>query len=199
MKILVGIAALLLSSVSQAAYIQCTPGQADTVVNAIGTSATFTCNAGAGLSAGSGDDNVLGDGYTITSVNLRLSGTFQDNNAVNGQTYSVVYTGVEGSSQFAVPAISCTASAAGDSNNQALGSCVSTSASAAVAGSPDALSSFTVTVSGAAGSNPLPFNGSSSVFYQVVATAAQVSEPASLGLIAAAFAGMAMVRRRRAK
>ncbi len=197
MKHLLGLAILFFSSLSQAAYIQCTPGQADTVINSTSSSATFTCNPGAGATAGGADDNLAGDGWLIQSIQLRLSGTFQDNNAVTGQTYSVLFSGVEGSAQFTLPAIVCTASAAGDANNQALGNCISSSASAAVAGSPDVVSSFSVTVTGAPGSVPLPFNGSSSVFYQVIATrVATVPEPASLVLVGIAALGLAASRRR---
>ena len=81
---------LSFASVSQAAFIVCSLPQADVVVNAQASSATFTCSAG-----GSGSSaNLIGDGLIVTGIRLRVSGTFQENAAVEGQEYSVLYASV---------------------------------------------------------------------------------------------------------
>ena len=183
---------------AQAAFINCTPGQLDVVVNSTGqTSSNFTCSPGAGAGAGAADDNVNGDGFSITGVRLRVSGTFQENAAVIGQSYSVLYTTANGSGYTNV---SCTASANGDANNQAVAACSSAAgAFLAIGGSPDSLAAFTVTVTGAPGSTPLPFNASASVLYEVTATTPtqpQVPEPATYAMMAAGLVGFYMIRRK---
>lgn len=205
-KIFVASAFLGLATMAQAAFIQCSPAQADTVVNATGQTATFTCNPGQGVGAGAADDNWASDGFNVQTIRIRVSGTFQENAAPTGASYSVLFTGAEGSSEFVIPSgsISCTASGsegvAPATSNQALGACSATSAFVSVTGTPDVVSSFQVTVSGGAGSTPLPFNGSASVLYEVTASAPtpppSIPEPSTYAMMAAGLVSFYMVRRR---
>ena len=195
-KIFVASLFLGLASMAQAAFIQCTPGQLDVVVNSGGqTSANFTCSPGAGAGAGSSDNNLAGDGWSVTGVRLRVSGTFQDNAAVTGQNYSVLYTTANGSGYTNV---SCTANGTGDANNQALGACSSAAGGFFAVGPVDSLGAFTVTVTGAAGSTPLPFNASASVLYEVVATQDQapIPEPATYTMLGVGLVGFYLARRK---
>jgi hypothetical protein len=194
------------ASMAQAAFIQCAPAQADTVVNAGGVTANYTCNTGAGGGAGSVDDNLNGDNYFIQTVRVQISGTFQENNGTPGANFSVLFT----TNNIAVPAaigvLSCTANGVAgappaSTPNQALGACTATSAFSAVAGGPDSLASFGVSVTGGPGSNPLPFNASASVFYEVTATTPTtpppgIPEPSTYGMIGAGLLSFCLVRRR---
>lgn len=194
-----------LASMAQAAFIQCTPAQADTVVNATGTTANFTCNPGAGAGAGAADDNVSGDSFNIQTIRIRLSGTFQENAAPDGSTYSVLFTTNNIATPAAIGILTCTATGTEGnppaSNNQALGACNATSGFVAVAGSPDEIPSFGISVTGGPGSSPLPFNASASIFYEVTATTPDVPppsipEPSTYAMMGAGLLSFYMVRRR---
>ena len=195
-KIFVASVFLGLASMAQAAFITCSPAQSDFVVNAAGTSAVFNCNQGAGSGAGSADDNLAGDGWSVQSIRLRVSGTFQENAAPTGSNYSVAFSSVENSAAFNLTP-GCTASGSENGSNQALGNCTATSAVTAV-GPVDALGNFTVTVTGAAGSTPLPFNASASVSYEVVQTQDQapVPEPATYTMLGVGLVGFYLARRK---
>jgi hypothetical protein len=195
-KSLAALFLMVSASASHAAFISCTPAQADTVINAAGTNATFTCNPGAGSGAGSADDNLAGDGYTLTQIRLRLSGAFQENAAPTGSNYSVSFSS---SNLLSLPTPGCTASGSENGSGQALGNCVSTSAFSLLGGALDVLASFMITVTGAPGSTPLPFNASSSISYEVVAvpTETSVPVPASVMLLGVGLLSFAATRRRR--
>jgi hypothetical protein len=190
------------TTMAQAAFIGCTPGQADTVVNATGTSAVFTCNVGAGADAGSGDDNLVGDLFNITQIRIRVSGTFQENNAASvGQNFAVLFTSVNTGVNFAIGNVGCTATGAANNDRQAVGICTGTSSFVGVTGTPDFVGAFNVTVSGGAGSTPLPFNASSSVFYEVTTAAVptnnDIPEPTTFALMGSALLGLGVLARRR--
>ncbi len=187
-----------LASLSQAAFVQCSPPQADVLISAVGTTAVFACNlGGSGASA-----NQMGDGLTITQIRLRVSGTFQENAGAPGQVFSALYSSSNNGSglssgAFSLGAVNCTASQAANGDGQALGACNTTSAWVGVAGTPDFVSAFSVSVTGGAGSNPLPFNGSASVAYEVM-TRSEVPEPATYATLGLGLVGFYMTRRRKA-
>ena len=187
-----------LASLSQAAFVQCSPPQSDVVVNAVGTTAIFACNlGGSGASA-----NQMSDGLTITQIRLRVSGTFQENAGTPGQVFSVLYSSSNNGSglasgSFNLGPVNCTATANANGDGQALGACNNTSAWVGVAGTPDFVSAFSVSVTGGAGSNPLPFNGSASVAYEVM-TRSEVPEPSTYATLGLGLIGFYMARRRKA-
>jgi hypothetical protein len=174
-----------LASVSQAAFIQCTPNQDTVVNNAVASSAVFTCNTGA-IATGS-------------TIQLRLSGTFQENNGPTNQNYSVLFsTSTPSVGGIVIGSISCTASGTADANNQATGACSTTGAASAATTAAFAGPSFQVTINGGAGSNPLPFNASASLFFQVNApTQSGVPEPTSMVLLGSGFVALGLGARLR--
>jgi PEP-CTERM motif len=133
---------------------------------------------------------------TISQIRLRVSGSFQENAGVI-PTYSVTFSSFNNGNllatgSFTIGAVNCTASGATNGAGQALGSCSNTSAWVNVAGSPDSIPQFKVTVTGGAGSTPLPFNASASVAYEVNT----VPEPATYGMMAAGLLTLAFARRK---
>jgi hypothetical protein len=187
-----------LASLSQAAFIQCSPPQSDVVINAAGATAAFACNlGGSGATA-----NLMGDGLAITQIRLRVSGTFQENAGTPGSTFSVLYSSTNNgaglaSGSFTLGAVNCTATGTANADGQALGACNQTSGFVAVAGNPDFISGFLVNVTGQPGSIPLPFNGSASVAYEVN-TVSTVPEPATYLSLGVGLIGFYMARRRKA-
>ena len=185
-RLLAVISFLGLASVGQAAFIACTPSQQDTIVNSAGvTTPNFTCTTGS-----------VGVGST---VQIRVSGTFQENAAPVGQTYSVLSTTSSPSfGGISIGAANCTASGIGSAQNQALGNCIGLGAvsilTTALAGP-----SFTVTVTGGAGSTPLPFNASASVAFEVTPPASGVPEPTSMVLLGSGFLALGLTARLRKK
>ena len=197
---IVGAVSIAAAPKAEAAFIQCTPSQ-DTVVNeAAATSAVFTCSPGAGSAPGGIDDNLAGDGLLVNSIQLQVTGTFQENNGTPGASFSVRYfTNNLLSPAFGV--VECTANAIvgappASNPNQALGACTANSSVLAVA-PIDVIGAFLVTVNGGPGSTPLPFNASASVYYQVTTQQTTVPEPTSLALFSLATLGAGFARRRR--
>jgi hypothetical protein len=189
--------ALVGTGKAEAGFIQCTPDQATVVNDSTGTSVQFTCSPGAGSAVGGVDDNLAGDGWTVNQMRLRLSGTFQENDGTPGQMFSVLFSTNNIAAPAAFGVVSCTAGpTAADGNGQALGLCNNTTGFLGV-GPADVINAFNVTVTGSAGSNPLPFNGSASLFYEVIASQQTVPEPTSLALFGLATLGAGIARRRR--
>lgn len=183
-----------LASLSQAAFVQCAPPQSDVVINAVGTTAVFACNLGGA--------NQMSDGLTITQIRLRVSGTFQENAGTPGQVFAVLYSSTNNGSglvsgAFNIGAVNCTAMGTANGDGQALGACNQTSAWVGVAGNPDFVSAFSVSVTGGAGSTPLPYNASASVAYEVL-TRSEVPEPATYATLGMGLIGFYMARRRKA-
>ena len=159
----------------------------------------FTCSPGVGNDAGAIDDNVAGDGYNVVGLKLLLGGSFQDAGAEPGTIFSVLYTSSNALLAGQNPGNpSCTASATTSENNFALGACSDmTNGGAFYAIAPtDVLGAFTVTVTGAPGSIPLPFNASASFFYEVQ-TESAVPEPSSYAMIGLGLAGLYTARHKR--
>jgi hypothetical protein len=150
----------------------------------------------AGSGAGATDDNLFADGCDVISIQLRVSGTFQENNGTSGQSFSVLFDSTNNLGGFSPGDPSCTANAVADDLGQELGNCVNTTAPFAI-GPIDAVNPFLVTVNGGAGSDPLPFNASASVFYQVVTNQqSSVPEPATYMLLGLGFLAFAFIRRK---
>lgn len=187
-KALIASAFFCLASVSQAAFINCSPPQSTVVDTSGGLTQTFTCNPGG--------NNIAGDGLTITDFKLRLSGTFQESAAIDGLTYSVKFTTNNVSNPAAVGVLTCTASGAEGVSpaleGQALGACSTVSSTFAIAGNPDFIPTFQVDVTGAPGSIPLPYNASASVAYEV----STVPEPATYAMMGIGLVGALLARRR---
>ena len=195
-RIFVAVAFLNLASVSQAAFIKCTPPQSDVVVNAVGVSTVFFCDPGG--------NNINGDNLAITQIRLRVSGTFQENASPVGQVYGVLFSSVNngatlGSGTFVLGPVNCSVFGNGDANGQILGACNTVSAWATVLGAPDSIPAFKVTVTGGSGSTPLPFNASASVAYEVdTARYAEVPEASAYIMAGLGLIGVYMVRRAKA-
>lgn len=164
-------AMVLASSMSAGVLTSCPPAQSTVITDAGSTPQVFTCNLS----------------QDATMVRYKLSLSFQDNSS-GGPDLSVFASAVPNN---ALPSIGCLAIGATNSTDQTLGACTVTSDWF----DASALSSFTVTVTGGPGSNPLPFNASASVRYET----AEVPEPAAAGamLIGGAALAMAGARRRR--
>ena len=196
--VLLSLAFFGLAASSQAAFIACTAvgtgaGQADTVVNATGTSATFNCNLGG--------NNINLDGLNILDIQLRVSSTFQENQAPPSSSYSVLFTSTN-TLGLGIGNVGCTASGNESTlgGGQILAACSGLSAITPVPGNPDSVAAFQVTVTGQAGSNPLPFNASSSVSYQVNTVAPPTSgvpEPSTYGMMGTGLIGLYFARRRK--
>jgi PEP-CTERM motif len=199
-KVLLVLGLFGLGTMAQASFIQCLPNQDTVVNNASGASATFTCSPAAGADVGTSDDNVAGDGVNVISLRLRVSGTFQENHGAVGQGFSVQFGSTNNLGSLSPGTPGCLASATADNNGQALGACVSTSAFLSGL-NQDVVPQFTVTVSGGPGSNPLPFNASASVFYEVTTQSPPpppgIPEPTTYALLATGLFGFYAIRRRR--
>ena len=187
-KLFLTVMLFAMASVSQAAFIACTPSQSDIIINAVGNSTVFNCSTGG--------NNINGDGLNVTQIRIRVSATFQENSAPSGSTFSVLASSVNnGAPGFVIGNVTCTATGNENGFNQALGHCDSTSAFASVVGTPDSISAFTVTVTGQPGSIPLPFNASASVAYEVNTTTPGVPEPTSMILFGTGFLAIGLVNR----
>jgi hypothetical protein len=143
------------------------------------------------------DDNLLGDGFDVISIQLRVTGTFQENNGTLGQVFSVLYSSTNTLGALNLGDPSCTATDITNVNLQALGACVNTTGVLAIAPT-DVINPFSVTVFGGASSNPLPFNASASIFYQVVTNqqSSVVPEPSTCMLLSLGFLAFAFIRRK---
>ena len=184
-----------LASLSQAAAVSCAPPQSDVVINAAGTTAVFACNLGG--------NNQMNDGLTITQIRILVSGSFQNNAGPSGASYSVQYSSSNNgaglaSGSFNIGAVNCTATTTANAFGQALGDCSNISPWVGVSGNPDFVSAFSVSVTGGAGSTPLPFNGSASVAYEVMTARSEVPEPATYATLGLGLVGFYMARRRKA-
>jgi hypothetical protein len=192
-KFLVIASFLGLASVSQAAFIQCTPNSGDFVNSSATTSTTFTCNP----SAAAG--NITGDGLNVTAIQLVISVSAQVTGGTAQQVYSVgeTVTNNAGLNNPGSIVISCTANGlgsctAGPSDNS--GSPATTSV-----GPVDQFGTFTVTVAGLAGANPLPNNGTAAVYYMAVTAPINTGtpEPSTFAMLGLALSAAGIYARRR--
>jgi hypothetical protein len=189
MKKLVLALAALSASAANAAFIQCAPTQGTVVNDAAGQAIQFTCSPG-------GENTAL-DGLLITQIRLRASGTFQENNASSAITYAVqLAVGAASGPGWSVAGFSVPITQTSNAGGQALGAGSSTTAFSPVAGSPDSLPAFIVTITGGAGSTPLPFNASASLFYEVTTTNSAIPEPSTVALLGSALLGLGLFGRR---
>jgi hypothetical protein len=167
--ILASILLMAASNVIWAGIVSCPPPQSGVVLDAVGGSADFACP---------GDPSAV-------KARLILSGSFSDNSSA-GPEMSVVFNGTGGGFDLTCTAIGVTF------GTQTLGACTATGEWMDVAG----LSAFILTITGGAGSDPLPFLAAASA---AVETA--VPEPAQLfnlltGFGLVCFAGWARIPKR---
>ena len=189
-KVLAAAMFLGLASVSQAAFIQCTPSQSDTTTNGAVATSTFTCS-GVGAAAGN-------------QIQIVISDSFNDNTASAGTVVSVIAStsGLVTSptaGAFVIGTVSCTATATAVVNppfpGQAVGACTSSTVTSGALSA--AVNSFTIQVSGAKnGANQLPFNSSASVSFQVLTG---TPEPTSMVLLGSGFLALGLGARLRRK
>ena len=199
MKILVRIRKLLLvsgalltwSAAVSAGTIACDV-QKVVVNQGVSTFADYVCSPGLGSDAGSADDNVAGDGLGVYQIRLRTSGALSDSNGTPGFNFSVAFNTSNVANSPAFTFVPLVVSATVDANRLASNTgFIFTNYLAIVP--IDVVPSFTVRVTGAPGSTPLPFNASSAVSYEVSAA----PEPGTLALFGSALVGLGFAARRR--
>lgn len=189
--------AALFSVNSFAAFIQCQPTPSQSAIP-FGAD-TFTCNPGAGSDLGAGDDNVNGDGFTVTSIRLRFVVASSTSGNTPGATLGITAVMTSNTGGFLnAGSISPTCIVDGSGFCDFIGGGrISTGNSTVV--NVDFVPSFDIVLTSSA-NGTAPADVTYSAFYEVTTTQTPgnpIPEPSTMALLGSALVGLGVIARRR--